>query len=74
MCELSLGSRLAMTTCSSSVSDRMSQSVWASRLSKTFYQDDQQAKFMHLQAEVDSLLQQLQSLKQQRLAGTELKE
>lgn len=74
MCELSLGSRLAMTTCSSNVSDRMSQSAWATRLTKAFYQDDQQAKFMHLQAEVDSLLQQLQSLKQQRLTGTEADE
>lgn len=66
MCELSLGSLLTMTTCSSSVDDRMSQNDWASRLTKSFYQDDQQAKFMHLQAEVNSLLQQLQSLKQQR--------
>jgi len=55
-----------MTTCSSSLSDRMSQSDWASRVTNSFYQDDQQAKFMHLQAEVNSLLQQLQSLKQQR--------
>lgn len=74
MCELSLGSRLTMTTCSSSVDDRMSQSAWATRLTKAFYQDDQQAKFMHLQAEVDSLLQQLQSLKQQRIATTQLEE
>lgn len=34
------------------------------------YQVDQQVKFMHLEAEVESLLQQLQSLKQQRLATT----
>ena len=32
------------------------------------YQLDQQVKFMHLQAETDSLLQQLQILKQQRQA------
>ena len=63
-----------MTTCSSSVDDRMSQTAWATRLTKAFYQDDQQAKFRKLQAEVDSLLQQLQSLKQQRIAGTELEE
>ncbi len=30
------------------------------------YQVDQQVKFLHLEAEVESLLQQLQSLKQQR--------
>ena len=52
----------------------MSQSAWATRLTKAFYQDDQQAKFVHLQAEVDSLLQQLQSIKQQRLAATEVEE
>lgn len=32
------------------------------------YQLDQQVKFLHLKAEVESLLQQLQSLQQQRLA------
>ena len=32
------------------------------------YRVDQQVKFLHLQAEVESLLQQLQTLKQQRLA------
>ncbi|MBD2607728.1 hypothetical protein H6G81_25160 [Scytonema hofmannii FACHB-248] len=62
-----------MTTCSS-VDDRTSQTDWATRLTKAFYQDDQQAKFRKLQAEVDSLLQQLQSLKQQRIAATELEE
>ncbi|PSB33644.1 hypothetical protein [Stenomitos frigidus] len=35
---------------------------------KSQYQLDQQVKFLHLQAEADSLLRQLQSLKQQRLA------
>lgn len=34
------------------------------------YQADQQVKFLHLQAEVDSLLLKLQALKQQRLAET----
>ncbi|WP_445249789.1 hypothetical protein [Microcoleus sp. OTE_8_concoct_300] len=34
------------------------------------YQADQQVKFLHLQAEIDSLLLQVQSLKQQRsIAG-----
>lgn len=32
------------------------------------YQVDQQVKFLHLEAEIDSLLLQLQRLKQQRLA------
>jgi polyhydroxyalkanoate synthesis regulator phasin len=36
---------------------------------KSQYQLDQQVKFLHLQAEADSLLQQLQSLKQQRQAA-----
>lgn len=34
------------------------------------YQLDQQVKFLHLEAEVESLLQQLQRLKQQRQATT----
>lgn len=34
------------------------------------YQVDQQVKFLHLEAEVEYLLQQLQNLKQQRLATT----
>ncbi len=44
---------------------------------KSVYQADQQAKFLDLHAEADSLLRQLQSLKQQRtshaasLAGAE---
>jgi hypothetical protein len=36
---------------------------------KSLYQADQQAKYLHLQAEVESLLQQLETLKQQRLAS-----
>ncbi|MHC5720074.1 MAG: hypothetical protein ACYTX0_50590, partial [Nostoc sp.] len=63
-----------MPTCLSSVSDRESQTNWVSKLTKSYYQDDQQAKFMHLQAEVDSLLQQLENLKHQRLADTNQKE
>ncbi|MEH2312170.1 MAG: hypothetical protein V7K18_05760 [Nostoc sp.] len=63
-----------MPTCLSSVSDRESQINWVSKLTKSYYQDDQQAKFMHLQAEVDSLLQQLENLKHQRLAENNQKE
>ncbi|MEH2338235.1 hypothetical protein PQG02_06255 [Nostoc sp. UHCC 0926] len=63
-----------MPTCLSSVSDRESQTNWVSKLTKSYYQDDQQAKFMHLQAEVDSLLQQLENLKHQRLADNNQKE
>ncbi len=57
---------LTMSTYSSSVSDRSSQQALASKLNKSYYQDDQQIKFMHLQAEIDSLLMQLQNLKEQR--------
>ncbi|NJP09322.1 MAG: hypothetical protein HC866_07395 [Leptolyngbyaceae cyanobacterium RU_5_1] len=35
---------------------------------KTQYRADQQLKFLHLQAETESLLQQLQAIKQQRQA------
>jgi hypothetical protein len=38
-------------------------------LMKSLYQADQQVKYLHLQAEVESLLQQQQILKQQRLAS-----
>lgn len=61
--------KLTMSTYSSSVSDRSSQEAWASKLNKSYYQDDQQIKFMHLQAEIDSLLMQLQNLKEQRLSS-----
>jgi hypothetical protein len=37
---------------------------------KSPYQVDQQVKFLHLEAEVEYLLQQLQNLKQQRQATT----
>ncbi|MEH2078823.1 MAG: hypothetical protein V7K89_02045 [Nostoc sp.] len=63
-----------MPTYLSNVSDRESQTAWVSTLTKSYYQDDQQAKLMHLQAEVDSLLQQLENLKHQRLAETSQKE
>lgn len=36
---------------------------------KTLYQAAQQVKFLHLQAEVESLLQELKFMKQQRLAA-----
>ncbi|MEW6492968.1 MAG: hypothetical protein AB1589_10745 [Cyanobacteriota bacterium] len=38
-------------------------------LMKSLYQADQQVKYLHLQAEVDSLLQHLQILKQQRISS-----
>jgi hypothetical protein len=36
---------------------------------KSPYNVDQQVKFLHLQAEVDTLLLQLQTLKQQRMTA-----
>lgn len=36
------------------------------------YQAAQQVKFLHLEAEVESLLQQLRTLKQQRIASEEV--
>lgn len=53
----------------SSVSDRDSQTMVATKLKQSPYQVDQQVKFMHLQAEVDCLLQELKHLKMKRLAG-----
>ncbi|OKH55968.1 hypothetical protein NIES2101_01510 [Calothrix sp. HK-06] len=53
----------------STVSERSSVSQLASNLNKTFYQVDQQVKFMHLQAEVECLLQELQNLNIQRLTA-----
>jgi hypothetical protein len=38
-------------------------------MAKSLYQADHQTKFFDLQADAETLLQQLQSLKQQRLAG-----
>ncbi|MBW4671567.1 MAG: hypothetical protein KME60_30105 [Cyanomargarita calcarea GSE-NOS-MK-12-04C] len=57
-----------MPTCTSSVSEVKSESLRASESSKTCYQTDQQVKLLTLQAEVESLLYQLQNLKQQRIA------
>ncbi|HEY9637042.1 MAG TPA: hypothetical protein V6D14_26820 [Coleofasciculaceae cyanobacterium] len=41
------------------------------KLMKSIYQADQQVKYLHLQAEVESLLQRLQTLKRQRLDSIE---
>ncbi|MDM9385330.1 hypothetical protein QUB80_32260 [Chlorogloeopsis sp. ULAP01] len=54
----------------SSVSDFESQTFLATKLDKCFYQADQQVKLLHLQAEIDCLLQQLQNLKLQRIEST----
>ncbi len=59
-----------MATATSTVSERESQATWTQHLNKSYYQDDQQVKLMSLQAEVDSVLEQLQNLKEQRLAAT----
>jgi hypothetical protein len=37
------------------------------------YQADQQVKYLHLEAEIDLLLQELQNLKQQKLLAKSLK-
>jgi len=58
---------MTMSTVSSSVSYCESQLNVVTKLTKAYYQGDQQVKFMNLQAEVDSLLQQLQSMKNQKL-------
>jgi hypothetical protein len=52
---------------SSTVSDRPVQTLGVSQLNKSVYPVDQQVKFIHLQAEVDCLLQQLQNLQKQKL-------
>lgn len=51
---------------------RMKTTSEHSRLEKLMqsYQADQQLKYLHLQAEVEVLLQHLQTLKQRRLAST----
>ena len=66
-------------TCELTSSDSMPNPVDArqSRLleaMKSQYAFDQQMKFLDLQAEAESLLQQLQTLKQQRSAVTETAE
>ncbi|MFM7405265.1 MAG: hypothetical protein ACKO3K_00975 [Cuspidothrix sp.] len=57
-----------MSTMSSSVSECESHANLVKKLTRAYYQDDQQAKFMDLQAEIDSLLEQLQNLKSERVA------
>lgn len=53
------------------VSKTSTGSTRVMEMMKSVYQAEQQAKFLHLQAEVDSLLQQLQTLKQQRQASAD---
>ena len=54
---------------SSITSDRPTQKLGAKKLHKSVYSVDQQVKLIHLQAEVNCLLQQLQNLQQQKLAS-----
>ncbi|MBH8573257.1 hypothetical protein I8752_09550 [Nostocaceae cyanobacterium CENA369] len=63
-----------MPTYSSSVSKYHSQTLWVSDLTKSCYQNDQQLKLRSLQAEVDSLLEQLQNLKEQRQTASDPEE
>lgn len=50
------------------VSPSVAKQPQANESKQSPYQADQQVKFLHLEAEVDFLLQQMQSLKQQRMA------
>ncbi len=58
---------------SSLVSERKStmlkQNSSVDKLTRELYQTAQQVKYLHLQAEVEFLLQQQQTLKRQRLAS-----
>jgi hypothetical protein len=56
-----------MSTLSSSVATCESHSELVKKLTKAYYQDEQQEKFIGLQTEIDSLLQHLQNLKTQNL-------
>ena len=58
---------MSMSTLSSSVATCESHSELVKKLTKAYYQDEQQEKFIGLQTEIDSLLQQLQNLKTQNL-------
>ena len=58
---------ITMSTMSSSVSECESHANLIKKLTKAYYRDDQQVKFIDLQAEVDSLLAQLQSLKSEQV-------
>lgn len=63
-----------MGTYLSNVSERPFQTLLVSDVSKSYYQDEQRAKLEHLEAEIDSLLQQLQNLNKQRLGENEREE
>ncbi|OHY31525.1 hypothetical protein CENA302_05865 [Cylindrospermopsis raciborskii CENA302] len=56
-----------MSTLSSSVATCESHSELVKKLTKAYYQDEQQEKFIGLQTEIDSLLQHLQNLKTENL-------
>ncbi|KRH95990.1 hypothetical protein CEP10_08515 [Cylindrospermopsis raciborskii S07] len=56
-----------MSTLSSSVATCESHSELVKKLTKAYYQDEQQEKFIGLQTEIDSLLQHLQNLKIENL-------
>lgn len=60
-----------MPTLSSTVSECESHANLVKKLTKAYYQDDQQVKFLNLQAEIDSLLEQLQNLKSEKLETPE---
>lgn len=53
----------------SNMSVALANQVRLMRSIKSVYQADQQIKLLHLQADVESLLQQLENLKQQRLTS-----
>ncbi|NET00753.1 MAG: hypothetical protein F6K61_09280 [Sphaerospermopsis sp. SIO1G1] len=63
-----------MSSLSSSVASCESHSELVKKLTKAYYQDAQQEKFIGLQAEVDSLLEQLQNLKSQKPASSNYEE
>jgi hypothetical protein len=56
-----------MSTLSSSVATCESHSELVKKLTKAYYQDEQQEKFIGLQTEIDSLLEHLQNLKIENL-------
>lgn len=58
---------MSMSTLSSSVATCESHSELIKKLTKAYYQDEQQEKFIGLQTEIDSLLQHLQNLKIENL-------
>ena len=58
---------ITMSTLSSSVASCESHSELVKKLTKAYYQDAQQEKFIDLQTEVDTLLEELQNLKSQKL-------